>query len=303
MSPSASIPADGERAVFDYVEYHMARADDLAGVANRSVLVVGCNRGREVSLFIDRGARAVAGIDVLEDVGAEFPHPRASYYRMSAEAMDFEDDRFDIVYCVATLEHVRNPAAAFAEIARVTAPGGLAYVVSAPLWHSRQGHHKAELFDVDRYPWIHLRYSADEIKRMCASGEIAGAPEVIGPHVDYMLGPANMNQLAARSYVAAAASLDRMCIQTNHLDLESEDVLQLLSSRTLDELAAIGIDSVELRALTHAYVAWKDEMPLSARWSNRWRSIVGRRRPYEEDWAIEPTIGDSSRLPHGITTH
>jgi SAM-dependent methyltransferase len=244
------------------------------------VLVVGCNRGQEVAQFIGRGADAVTGIDVLEDVGADFEHPHVVYHRMSAEAMTLGDDLFDIVYCVATMEHVQHPTAAFAEIARVTAPRGLAYVVSAPLWHSRQGHHKGDLFDVDRYPWLHLRYTADEIKGMCDSGEIEILRDVAGPHVDYMLDPANMSQLAARSYVAAAGSLDRMVVERNELDLEGEDVLELVSSRELDDLAADGIDSVELRALTHMYIAWKDEAPTDqpAESSRSRRSIVRRLR-------------------------
>ena len=264
---------------FDYVEYHIERADELAGVSGNSVLIVGCNRGREVASFIERDAGSVTGIDVLLDVGVDFPDPRASYHQMSVEAMDFADESFDMVFCVATMEHVAHPAAAFAEIARVSAPRGLAYVVSAPLWHSRQGHHKGELFDVTRYPWLHLRYTADEIKAMCASGEIAADPAIIGPHVDYMLDPANMNQLPARSYVAAAASLYRMIAASNELDLEDEAVLELLPESALAALAARGIDAVELRALTHAYIGWKDETPTptSPHRSRRRPGAFGRR--------------------------
>lgn len=291
-TPETEPGARDQRDAFDYVEYHIARAAELAGVSGKSVLVVGCNRGREVSLFIQRGARAVAGIDVLEDVGADFPDSRASYHQMSAEAMTFEDDQFDLVYCVATLEHVQDPAAAFGQIARVTAPCGLVYAVSSPLWHSRQGHHKMDIFDVDRYPWIHLRHSTDELKRMCAAGEIETSSDVEPePHIDYMLDPANMNQLAARSYVAAAASLDRMVVERNDLDLEEEEVLQLVPGAVLDDLAARGIDAVELRALTHVYIGWKDERP-PAEPSPRRRSIMRRRRPRREGSAPAAAADD-----------
>lgn len=65
-------------------------------------------------------------------------------------------------------EHITNPESAYRERARVTAPRGLMYVVSAPLWNSREVHHKTDIFDVDRFPWIHVQFTSDEIKQMCA---------------------------------------------------------------------------------------------------------------------------------------
>jgi SAM-dependent methyltransferase len=184
---------------------------------------------------------------------------------MSVEEMSFADDRFDVVFCVATMEHVARPDLGFAEIGRVVAPFGLAYVCSTPLWHSRQGHHKADIFDVDDYPWLHLRYSADELKRMCADGQIALTRDVdADPHIDYMLDVANMNQLPARAYVAAASALERMVVERNELELEDEAVLGLVDADSLRDLEVRGIDQVELRALTHHYVGWKDERPREA---------------------------------------
>lgn len=45
---------------------------------------------------------------------------------VSSEALPFADGTFDLVYSVAALEHVPDPAGTLAEIARVLAPGGLA---------------------------------------------------------------------------------------------------------------------------------------------------------------------------------
>jgi hypothetical protein len=76
------------------------------------------------------------------------------------------------------MEHISRPEAASSEITRVTAPGGFLYVPSAPLWQSSQGHHKSHIFDVDRYPWIHLRFDAETLKRMCETGEQLQQPRV-----------------------------------------------------------------------------------------------------------------------------
>jgi hypothetical protein len=45
---------------------------------------------------------------------------------VSSEALPFEDETFDLVYSVAALEHVPDPAGTAAEMRRVLAPGGLA---------------------------------------------------------------------------------------------------------------------------------------------------------------------------------
>jgi hypothetical protein len=45
---------------------------------------------------------------------------------VSSEALPFEDERFDLVYSVAVLEHVPDPPGTAAEMRRVLAPGGLA---------------------------------------------------------------------------------------------------------------------------------------------------------------------------------
>jgi SAM-dependent methyltransferase len=45
---------------------------------------------------------------------------------VSSEKLPFEEGRFDLVYSVASLEHVPDPAGTVAEMRRVLAPGGLA---------------------------------------------------------------------------------------------------------------------------------------------------------------------------------
>lgn len=54
----------------------------------------------------------------------------------SAERLPFPDASFRFVFSVAALEHVPDVAAAFAEIDRVLAPGGVAWL--GPAWHCIQ---------------------------------------------------------------------------------------------------------------------------------------------------------------------
>jgi SAM-dependent methyltransferase len=214
-------------------------------------------------MFLDAGAREVCGIDVLDDVGVDYPRKRARYLQMSAEAMGFGDDIFDIVFCVATMEHVMRPEAAFDEIRRVTAPEGFMYVVSAPLWHSRQGHHKSDIFDVDRYPWIHLRFEAEALERMCKTGEVdyPDSVEDIAGEIAYVMGSPDFNRKPARDYVAICSELRDIVVERNDLDLEHEAVLQLLPDIDRAELIDRVGDSIELRALTHTLAAWRTQRP------------------------------------------
>ncbi len=56
--------------------------------------------------------------------GDLFP-ARAGIRRVDAEAIDFEDGRFDLIIANHLLEHVRHPERALAEFARCLAPGGV----------------------------------------------------------------------------------------------------------------------------------------------------------------------------------
>jgi SAM-dependent methyltransferase len=249
---------------FDYVQYHVDQAArHLADARDKRVLVVGCNEGREVSLFLDAGAQEVWGIDIIDEVGSGYPREHARYLRMSAEAMELDDNMFEIVFCLATMEHISRPDAALPEIARVTASEGLLYVVSSPLWHSRYGHHKSDIFDVDRYPWIHLRFEPETLKRMCSTGELEypDSVEDVDAHVDYMTSSAHFNKRPAQDYVRICSELKEVVIERNDLDLEPESVLQLLQdgerAGLIDQLG----DPIELRAVTHTLVGWKVRRP------------------------------------------
>src|SRR5215469_16727085 len=109
------------RKIIGYNRLHVRQAWKLAG-APRSVLVVGANQGEDCRRFAELGAEEIHGIDVIENVGADFVDHRAVYHRGSIEACDLPDGRFDLVFATATMEHVHNIDAGFAEMARLTKP-------------------------------------------------------------------------------------------------------------------------------------------------------------------------------------
>lgn len=256
MSPAALQRIAGRLAGFphpdDYGAYSAyAAARHAGGVAGKSVLVVGCNRGEDCRRFVRMRAAEVHGLDPIDDVGADFGG--ATYHCGSAENMDLPDGRFDLVFAVATLEHVPRVAAAFAEMARVARPGGVVYSVAAPLWNSRHGHHKGDLFAA--HPWVHLRLKRDGILELCSNEGIQSPDErPLEHHVDYMLNPRFFNRTPARDYVEACAGLENVELIRNDLAFDAADAL---TPDLESELAGAGHPRQELLASAHTLVARK----------------------------------------------
>lgn len=235
----------------DYNRANAERARSFCRVRGRRVLVVGCNTGGDCRYFVRFGAASVVGIDVIQAVGTEFQHPRVTYHRASAEAMPFAEGTFDLVYSVATMEHIPEIGRAFSEMSRVTARGGVVYCFAAPLWNSRFGHHKPDLFgDV---PWIHLRMSEEEIVRHARKrGITSDGP--IEEHVRYMLSDEYFNKVPASRYIEVCAVLPSMKALYNELSHEPPD---MLPANVAAELGAKGFSPDELLAVCHTYVGVK----------------------------------------------
>ena len=105
------------RALVDALRAEIDRA--LGTRQALRVLDVGCGEKPYYPLFASRAAE-YRGIDAapgpqVDDVGA-------------VEALPYPDGSFDVVLCTQVLEHVADPRRAVAEIARVLAPGGAAFV-------------------------------------------------------------------------------------------------------------------------------------------------------------------------------
>jgi SAM-dependent methyltransferase len=114
---------------------HVSRYQWAAQAANgRRVLDAGCGTGYGCRLLALGGARDVIGVDiarsVLDAVAGEMPDS----VRLQAgdvRKLDFADDAFELVVCFEVIEHLEDPSAAFDELVRVLAPGGL-LLISSP---------------------------------------------------------------------------------------------------------------------------------------------------------------------------
>jgi SAM-dependent methyltransferase len=117
-----------------------ARLDELwETAAPESVLDVGCGEGVLTAEWAARlGDRPVVGID-LDDpkLAAEWERrrrPNLEFRAAEATALDFADGEFDLAAAIEVLEHVPEPEATLAEMARVARRRLLVSVPREPLW-------------------------------------------------------------------------------------------------------------------------------------------------------------------------
>src|SRR5215469_5239142 len=120
-----------------FFEECKAVVGDLAGL---SVCIPGCGPGRDCVPFVSASAK-ITGLDIGADLGTAYSHSEVHYHRESIEGCALPSDHFDVIFCIATMEHVQNIEAGFAEMVRLCRFGGIIYSVAAPLWNSRRGHH------------------------------------------------------------------------------------------------------------------------------------------------------------------
>lgn len=124
--------------------------DSHRSLAGARVLDVGCQTGALTCVMAERGAN-VTGIEpeewVLEAgrLRAEGWGVSASFRTAAGESLPFEDRAFDVVTFVDVIEHCRDADACLREIARVLAPGGVAYVYGpnrfSPHWFKSDPHY------------------------------------------------------------------------------------------------------------------------------------------------------------------
>lgn len=241
-----------QRAAMGYHEVAVSEAELHGGIRGKRVLIVGANTGEDCERFVRRGAREVHGLDVIEQVGANYSHPKVIYHRQSIEKTTLPSDYFDLVFAVATMEHVPDVAAGFTEMARLVRPGGVIYSSAAPLWESPFGHHMGCFND---HPWVHLLFDPPSLADYARLHGIEGERgHSIGAIARYMLDPANFNMRPAGEYLAACAELPGLEIIENALYGEDPALLEHpLGQRAL----AAGFESESLLTTRHSFIARK----------------------------------------------
>jgi SAM-dependent methyltransferase len=119
--------------------FHGTLEELWSQAAPQSILDVGCGEGVLTVEWAERlGERRIVGID-LDDpkLRAEWERrrrPNLEFRVEEATSLSFADDEFDMATAIEVLEHVPEPEATVAEMARVAKRWLLVSVPREPLW-------------------------------------------------------------------------------------------------------------------------------------------------------------------------
>ena len=116
------------------------------------ILDVGCGNGRLLARLADRGFTALAGIDPR----APDPSPGDPWPRIERATPIDHEGAYRLVMAHHSFEHMEDPAAAFAALARLVVPGGhlLLRVPRADGW--ARSHYGSEWAQLDAPRHLHL---------------------------------------------------------------------------------------------------------------------------------------------------
>ena len=119
--------------------FHSTLDELWAKASPETVLDVGCGEGVLTAEWAERlGEGRIVGIDLedpkLEAEWAKRRRPNCEFRAEEATSLSFADGEFDMAAAVEVLEHVPDPEATVAEMARVARRWLLVSVPREPLW-------------------------------------------------------------------------------------------------------------------------------------------------------------------------
>jgi 2-polyprenyl-3-methyl-5-hydroxy-6-metoxy-1,4-benzoquinol methylase len=137
--------------------FHGALDELWAQAAPASVLDVGCGEGVLTVDWAERlGDGRVVGIDLddpkLRAEWARRSRPNLEFRAEEATRLSFDDSEFDLASAIEVLEHVPEPEATVAEMARVARRHLLVSVPREPLWRALNMARGAYLRDLGNTP-------------------------------------------------------------------------------------------------------------------------------------------------------
>jgi len=107
-------------------------------------LDLGCGPGT-ITAYLARYAAAFTGVDIdgaaIAGARERWRGPGLAFVQHDGPRLPFDDGAFDVVVVNHVYEHVREPAALFAEVRRLLAPDGVAYLAAAGKYQLLEPHY------------------------------------------------------------------------------------------------------------------------------------------------------------------
>ncbi|MFC1944521.1 class I SAM-dependent methyltransferase [Chloroflexota bacterium] len=106
--------------------YYRQTMDLLESSSQMSILDVGCGYGFLLDVAMSYGIQNATGLDVSQNAirHAKQRAPLAKYVHSTIEDCSFEDQSFDIITCLGTIEHVADTELALKQMNRILKSNG-----------------------------------------------------------------------------------------------------------------------------------------------------------------------------------
>ena len=152
--------------------HYLPKVVNFSGYAGKKILDVGCGTGNDLTRFA-RGGANIVGIDLAEHsielAKSNFTlrNLTGEFRVMDGEALEFEDNSFDMVYCHTVLHFTPEPQKMIDEIARVLKPGGEAILMTVNRRSWLNAMHKLMKVEIDHLEApVFYMYSIKEFEDM-----------------------------------------------------------------------------------------------------------------------------------------
>lgn len=230
---------------YEAADWNLALYGGLAPLHDTVVLDAGCGLGGKTVRYAELGVRSIVGVDIDPDyirAATAFAERKgAAHVRFSVAALDaleFEDDSFDVIFLDDVLEHVLRPSVepSLSECRRVLRPGGSLCLTFSP-WTAHDAGH---LYDHIHIPWCHLLFSDATLD--AAVAELRTAPSAGERDVlDYFH---ELNRLEHEDFERIVRTLDFRVISLRRRMIRDASILarvpllrRYLTSRTVAVLS------------------------------------------------------------------
>jgi SAM-dependent methyltransferase len=174
--------------------------DNIERIEGHSVLDVGASpHGYALEHALALGIRRYVGIglDVDAPLLVRGPSGIGEVQKQDAEALDFDDETFDLIVSMSTFEHVAHVDRVLIEMRRVLKPGGKALVTFEPIWTCSYGHHLHHFGDVSALvpDWAHLLWSKEEMLQHLADVWPHDAPLTLAGAAEWVYDGSAINRI------------------------------------------------------------------------------------------------------------
>jgi trans-aconitate methyltransferase len=153
------------------------------------------------------GAKEVVAIN---DWHADTPVPPSiTFLHSKFEKAILPDEKFDLIFAIAVLEHINNPIIFANTLVKKLKKGGHAFIQGTPMWTSSVGHHlyvmdgKYNFTDSTNIldDWYHLTYPTQDDFKVYLSEKNVPLDDI--PHIwDYVYNSPNISRYSPSEIIS-----------------------------------------------------------------------------------------------------